>query len=680
MTHKEMLDAAQEAHSTGNHTEALRLATIVLSETPTETEHHCVAMLSIADTERMLGHHDHAQLLIEQSLSIADEFGYEHVKARAYSIWGVLCMTLSELPRALEYFNKSLELFTMLGDTNRAILVTTNIGMLYQELADYARALEYMNKALTDANRIGNKESEARISSTIGTVYFALCDYPRALEFMSNGFAVLTELGQQANAARVSSNIGNIYAELSEYPLALEYYTKSLNILTEIGDKVWSGRILNNIGNIYYLLADYPLALEYMMQSLVLHTECSEKYSAALATGNIGLTYLELQDYSLALEYMLKAHSMYQQIGEKAGIAGTTGSIGLLYSRRNFDGYDPQKAEEYLLEAVSLNEQLGTKRPLLDNYLTLATVYENEKRWEDFAVYFKKYHYLKEEVQSEEAKNLAEKYDNERREAEREKQIALERAATQARIDEQQKLLHNVLPPSIADRMLTGSKLIAEKIPSVSVLFADIVNFTKLSGRITPEELVDGLDRIFSEFDALAEKYGLEKIKTIGDAYMVVSGAPLQRNDHAQAIAQFALEMVEIMKEFRSFSTGEEIHLRIGIHSGEVVAGVIGKKKFAYDLWGDAVNTASRMESHGEAGKIHVTEEFLKKLLILNGEWLMDEADDVAPLTINHLPLTINHIPFTINHLPFTIIDRGKLDIKGIGMMHTYFLEKADNS
>ena len=670
MTHKDMLDAAQQADSTGNHTEALRLATIVLSETQPHTELHCSAMLSIADTERMLGHHDHAQLLTEQSLSIADEFGYDLVKARAYSILGVLCMTVSELSRALDYFDKSLELFTMLGDTNRAILVTTNIGMVYQELADYAHALEYMNKALADAYRIGNKESEARISSTIGTVYFALCDYPRALEYMSNGLAVLTELGQQANAARVSSNIGNIYAELSEYPLALEYYTKSLNILAEIGDKVWSGRILNNIGNIYYLLADYPLALEYMMKALVLHTECSEKYSAALATGNIGLTYLELQDFSLALEYMLRAHSMYQQIGEKAGIAGTTGSIGMLYSRRNFDGYDPKKAEEYLLEAVSLNEQLGTKRPLVDNYFTLATVYENEKRWEDFAVYFKKYHYLKEEVQSEEAKNLAEKYDNERREAEREKQIALERAATQARIDEQQKLLHNVLPPSIAERMLTGSKLIAEKIPSVSVLFADIVNFTKLSGRITPEELVDGLDRIFSEFDALAEKYGLEKIKTIGDAYMVVSGAPLQRDDHAQAIAQCALEMVEIMKEFRSFSTGEEIHLRIGIHSGEVVAGVIGKKKFAYDLWGDAVNTASRMESHGEPGKIHVSEEFMRALgsdlLTKDNKDARDNRDESG------------QEPVSPKSLHF--IDRGTIDIKGKGMMKTYFLEKTSQA
>ncbi|MBK9249515.1 MAG: tetratricopeptide repeat protein [Ignavibacteria bacterium] len=658
MTHKELLDAAQEEIRIGNHIEALRLANIVCTETLPKTEMHCEASLCIADTERTLGHHDHVQSLVEQTLSIANEFGYELVKARAYTILGIMYMSLSELPRALDYLTKSLDIFTALGDTNRAVLATSNIGMIYQELADYTGALAYMNKALADATRIDNKESVARISSTIGTVYFALSDYPRALEYMSNGFAVLSELGQEVNAARVSSNIGNIYAELSDYTLALEYYTKSLKILTEAGDKAWSGRILNNIGNIYYLLADYPLALETMLKALVLHNECSEKYSAALVTGNIGLTYLELQDYSLAMEYMHRALDMYLQIGESAGVAGTTGSIGLLYARKNFDGYDPKKAEEYLLKAASLNEQLGTKRPLLDNYFTLAGVYEHEKRWEDFAVFFKKYHYLKEEVQSEEAKNLAEKYDNERREAEREKQIALERAATQARIDEQQKLLHNVLPPTIADKILGGRTLIAEKLPSVSVLFADIVNFTKLSQRITPEELVEGLDRIFSAFDNLAEKYGLEKIKTIGDAYMVVSGAPLQREEHAQAMALFAIEMLEAMKEFRSISTGEEIQLRIGIHSGEVVAGVIGKKKFAYDLWGDAVNTASRMESHGEPGKIHVSEEFKQAFLLGTGRQGQPQKSPTSPMS----PLFTN---------------RGEMDIKGKGMMKTYFLEKS---
>jgi class 3 adenylate cyclase len=244
-----------------------------------------------------------------------------------------------------------------------------------------------------------------------------------------------------------------------------------------------------------------------------------------------------------------------------------------------------------------------------------------------------------------------------RQTAENEKRAAVSQAKHQAT----EELLHNVLPPGIAGKMLDGTTLIAEKLSDVSVLFADIVNFTKLSQSISPEELVEGLDRIFSEFDALAEKHGLEKIKTIGDAYMVVSGAPVPRADHAEAMAVFALEMVEAMKQFRSISTGGEIQLRIGIHSGEVVAGVIGKKKFAYDLWGDAVNTASRMESHGEAGKIHCSEDFAMELRV-RSEGLRAEGD-ILQLVIRNSSLV-------------TLRPRGGIDIKGKGMMKTYFLER----
>ena len=139
------------------------------------------------------------------------------------------------------------------------------------------------------------------------------------------------------------------------------------------------------------------------------------------------------------------------------------------------------------------------------------------------------------------------------------------------------------------------------------MLFADIVDFTPLSARLSASEVVAFLNTIFSEFDALADKHGLEKIKTIGDAYMVAAGLPESRPDHAEAIADMALEMQAAIAKFRC-STGDAVQLRLGMHSGPVVAGVIGTQKTTYDLWGDTVNTASRMESHGSAGVIQVTE------------------------------------------------------------------------
>jgi class 3 adenylate cyclase len=170
-----------------------------------------------------------------------------------------------------------------------------------------------------------------------------------------------------------------------------------------------------------------------------------------------------------------------------------------------------------------------------------------------------------------------------------------------------ERLLLNVLPAPIANRLKAGEELIVDRFEAVTVLFADIVGFTALSSRIPPEQLVTLLNELFSTFDRLAEQHGLEKIKTIGDAYMVVAGIPQPMADHAEAIVRMGLDMQAAIKAFAARHQSD-LTIRIGVHTGPVVAGVIGQKKFIYDLWGDTVNTASRMESHGVPGRIHVSE------------------------------------------------------------------------
>jgi guanylate cyclase len=173
--------------------------------------------------------------------------------------------------------------------------------------------------------------------------------------------------------------------------------------------------------------------------------------------------------------------------------------------------------------------------------------------------------------------------------------------------DRAESLLLNILPRSIAEKLKAEPQTIADQFTAASVLFADVVDFTPHSEHLSPAEVVGVLDHLFSYFDALAERYGLEKIKTIGDCYMVAAGVPNPRPDHASALALMALDMVDAMRSGRAM--GElGLDLRIGINSGPVVAGVIGRKRFLYDLWGDAVNTASRMESHGTPGHIQITQ------------------------------------------------------------------------
>ena len=204
--------------------------------------------------------------------------------------------------------------------------------------------------------------------------------------------------------------------------------------------------------------------------------------------------------------------------------------------------------------------------------------------------------------------------------------------------DNANKLLLNILPKEIASILKKKEGTIADRHESASVLFADIAGSTPLFSNLDPGEVVNWLNEIFSMFDNLVDKYGLEKIKTIGDNYMVASGVPTPRPDHAQALAHFALDMLACLKDIPPRNK-KQIEFRVGINSGQLVAGVIGKRKFQYDLWGDTVNVASRMESHGEVGKVHISKASFKLL-----------KDD------------------------FDCLPRGSIPIHGKGTMETWYL------
>jgi class 3 adenylate cyclase/CheY-like chemotaxis protein len=218
-------------------------------------------------------------------------------------------------------------------------------------------------------------------------------------------------------------------------------------------------------------------------------------------------------------------------------------------------------------------------------------------------------------------------------------QLKLQNEELRRRQDEADRLLLSIMPQSIAERLKRSPQIIADSFDDVTVLFADIVNFTALTAHLSANELVSLLNKIFSGFDQLVAHYNLEKIKTIGDEYMVAGGLPDAKPDHVEAVAEMAIAMQQQIAQFHTYS-GEPFQLRIGINTGSVVAGVIGFQKFAYDLWSNTVNIASRMQSQGLAGSIQVTETTYQRLR---------------------------------NKYEFE--ERGEIEIKGIGELKTYWLK-----
>jgi adenylate cyclase len=213
--------------------------------------------------------------------------------------------------------------------------------------------------------------------------------------------------------------------------------------------------------------------------------------------------------------------------------------------------------------------------------------------------------------------------------------------ALEAEHEKSERLLLNILPAPVSQQLKNGEMIIAEEYSAASILFADLVGFTAFAARIPPAKLIGMLNDIFSRFDTLTEKHGLEKIKTVGDAYMAVSGVPVAKTAHAAAAVNMGLDILEAMQAFNA-THKLDLQIRVGIHTGAVVAGVIGAKKFAYDMWGDTVNTASRMEAAGAAGQVHISETTAKLL-----------PKDAYALTL-----------------------REPVSVKGKGQMQTYFVNR----
>ena len=480
-------------------------------------------------------------------------------------------------------------------------------------------------------------------NNTIGlaTMYRLLAEYKKSLEYMDKGRRLYEELGDEHGIAANTGNIGNVYFTMGQHAKALEYLHTALHIHENINNLRGIANNCMTIGGVHLLTCDYELADSYFQRSLENFTLLNDKVGASHVKSNTGIL----------LEYLGKfdeAHKTHQELLEFSietqdtlATATQYGNLGQLFMNRDNPSYNLIQAEDYLLKALSIRIQLHIRQDESSNHKCLSELYELTLEWEKALKHLKRFNELQSELLSEDTQQKAELLEQQRKVdiLEQQKLVQI------TRYQEQERMLHNILPSTIADRILEGEHNIVDYAKDISIFFSDIMDFTSMTSSLSPEILIHDLNILFTEFDRVAKKHGIEKIKTIGDAYMAVCGVPIKIHDHAICLSNFALEVLETSKKYTL--GGFPIHLRIGLHAGDAIAGVIGTDKYSYDLWGDAVNIASRMENTGEKGKIQITEYFKQ---LIDGH--------------SHLQCT----------------SRGTIDIKGKGQMETFFMHHSNNS
>jgi len=575
----------------------------------------------------------------------------------------------------------------MKKDTNAVNLLSQLSFDMYASNPD--KGIKYGEQGLKLAENIGWKLGKANCLRSLGVVYSTQSNYPKALEYMVKSLKISEELGNKKGVAGSLNNIGTIYHYQSNYPKALEYYQKALKINEELRDKRGIATTMGNIGNIYNYQLNYPKALEYYQKALKINEELENKGKMASNIINIGSLYSDIGEFDKSLEYLKRGLVLNEEIGNQRQTTYTLNMLAVNYIERanNIDSLQKigeipavislinkeqnyKNALEFGLQAESLADSIGLVEVQWQIFKTISSAYEGIGKFEKGLEYYKKHQVAKDSVFNKENGDKISALEKAREDDLNRLKIEKQEILLKAQEDEKQliilsaigalisiliilfviinqrskseKLLLNVLPAKIAKRLKAKEHPIADHFDSASIMFIDIVGFTKMSSETDPKRIVAVLNDIFTIFDKLAEKYGLEKIKTIGDAYMAAAGIPEKQVDHAKRTAEMALNIKSEMKEFRT-SDGTEIKFRIGIECGSVVAGVIGEKKFIYDLWSDAVNIANRMESTGESGKIHISENFKNELEKFEGNW--------------------------------QCTFRGEQNIKGKGIMNTYFLE-----
>lgn len=545
---------------------------------------------------------DKAIQIANNALEMATRVQFEKGKALAYKNLGIAYYNQSKYVETLNNWQSSLAIYESISDKAGVSNILSNMGAIYFNQGDDAKALEYYLKSLKPAEEINDTLRIVTALINIGAVYFNKpATHHRALEYYERALPLCIAIEDKEAIGMVTVNLGEIFFEKKNYEKALDFFNQSVKAFAGSENSPYS---LNNIGKVYAEMGRFDEAIKYHYEALDVAKKLESKNDMALIYLGIAQTYGKKGDVKKSLENYIKARDLATETNATYQLKDIYQGMALAYSELKDFG-NAFKYQSLLIALKDTIYNIDTDKKLG----TLSFNYEIEKKESQINLLTKDQEIKEQIIQRQRLiRNgfiggftvvmvFAGIFFMQRNRISKEKK----------RSDE---LLLNILPEETAEELKATGSAKAKSFDSVSVLFTDFKNFTQASEILSPEELVAEINYCYSEFDKIITHHKLEKIKTIGDAYMCAGGLPVANNSHPVDIVAAGLAMVDFIEKNKQnrMSMGKPyFELRCGIHTGPVVAGVVGTKKFAYDIWGDTVNTASRMESSGEVGRVNIS-------------------------------------------------------------------------
>lgn len=571
----------------------------------------------------------------QEALKLATEIDDTPLYVEALNNLGYITLFLNDYESSIDYFQKAYAESIKNEDIIGAGFSKNGYGLIWSSLGDYTNALGHFEEALTLFQQVDHLQGEAYSFNNIGTIYETLGGYNQALDYYLKALRLNEEVENQEEIAVTYNNIAAINTKMGNQEDALKYYLRSLDISEALGKRSATADLLNNLGNYFYKFQFPEEALTYFKASLEMSSEIQSKEKMATAYSNMALVYESYQDYDRAFTNYNTALNLYQEVQNGEGIISVQNNLGTLYSKLE----EFETALSYHLEALELAKEIQYKDGLKSTLQNIALDYQTLGKYETANYYLILYLELKDALQNDEiVKKFADSqtlYETEKKDAQIEdQQLKIEESRRKAQImltiittitlfliviaglaymifkerEKSEQLLLNILPKKVADTLKKKGVAEPESFDNVTVFFSDIVNFTNTASTLEPEYLINELNGIFTLFDNIIEAHHCERIKTIGDAYMAVCGMPQPNSEHAENILKAARDILDALEK-RNQHSEIKWQIRIGIHSGKVTGGVVGIKKYIYDVFGDTINTASRMEANSEPMRINVSEK-----------------------------------------------------------------------